>query len=205
MLTDILQPVVYIAKGSHAMYPRTGAIDHTIPNYNSKLPFLLVDYCNKGQRYDPLEASYNYTYKPEAEDMIRRASRTSSPADIIGEFEEITQNPTCPSWLKFRGHWGDKEYPRIDPRQTALLSFQRYVDGPTGPAFKDLARKKVWPANSHAWGQRIRTSLDKSTSLKDWFQSWRWTCVGLRKVGWRVKGKPKRVDVDGQAVEQAEK
>lgn len=62
--TDKVQPVLYVAKGSHAIYPKEGAIDHTFPNANSEIPFLLVDYCNKGPRYDPLHSSYMYMYSP---------------------------------------------------------------------------------------------------------------------------------------------
>lgn len=54
------------------------------------------------------------------------------------------------NWLAFTGHWGDKRYPHDDKSQSCFLSidaFCRYTDGPTGPAFKQLQRKKVCPDN----------------------------------------------------------
>jgi hypothetical protein len=199
-----LQPVLYIAKGSHAIYAKTGAIDHTIPNFNTELPFLLVDYCDKGPKLDPLLTSHTYSYTPQSKAVTKKAPKSPNPTDTIGTFKELTPHSAHPDWLLFRGHWGDKQYKDDDPRQQGLLSFHKFSDGPTGPAFKDLGREKVWPANSHAWGQRIRTSLDGRTALKDVLARWGWTCLGVGKAGFRVKGKPTRVDVSGNPVERAE-
>ena len=51
-------------------------------------------------------------------------------------------------WLAFNGHWGDKQYPDNDPDQSCFLGIDalcKYTNGPTGPAFKQLQRKKVCP------------------------------------------------------------
>lgn len=51
-------------------------------------------------------------------------------------------------WLAFTGRWGDKQYPDNDPDQFCFLGIDalcKYTNGPTGPAFKQLQRKKVCP------------------------------------------------------------
>ncbi|KAF1354131.1 hypothetical protein EJ07DRAFT_182773 [Lizonia empirigonia] len=140
------RPVLYVAKGSHAIYPKEGAIDHTFPNANSEIPFLLVDYCNKGPRYDPLHSSFMYMYSLPESPLPKTVQR----AEVPGYLEPLAPTTLPPGWLYFTGHWGDEAYPDDDPRQKNkdFLGFRRYGDGPTGPAFKGLERDEVWPANS---------------------------------------------------------
>ncbi|KAJ4399185.1 hypothetical protein N0V91_009642 [Didymella pomorum] len=177
------RPVLYIAKGSHAIYARQGNIDHTIPNFNTDLPFLLVDQCKAGPAYDPLFTSCVYSYDPAA----RR-------------FEALDASSPAPGWLLFNGHWGDASYPAGDSRQKSLVGFKKFGDGPTGPADKQLDRKRVWPDNSHAWGQMIRTSLDGRTRLRDQIKEWWWRVSAGEGKGMRVLGQPERVYADGTAV-----
>lgn len=183
--TDNLQPVLYIAKGSHAIYAREGQIDHTIPNFNTNLPFLLVDECQAGPKFDPLLASYVYSYNG----TFRNA--------IPGQFAGLNASSPQPGWLYFNGHWGDQAYPATDARQQALAGFRRYVDGPTGPVSKQLDRKRVWPENSHASGQLVRTSLDGRTRFADQLREWWWRAFGGEKKAMKIRGSPKRVFADG--------
>ncbi|KAF2625693.1 hypothetical protein BU25DRAFT_345322, partial [Macroventuria anomochaeta] len=189
------RPVLYIANGSHAIYARPGAIDHTIPNFNTEIPFLLVDYCNDGPLFDPLLTSYAYS--------CDLASVQGKETESMSPFEPLTSYTPAPGWLRFKGHWGDQAYPDDDPRQkgNGLLGFHKFGDGPTGPAFKALNRKRTWPENSHAAGQIIRTSLDGSTRLRDTLKTWGWNRFGRNKKAMKVMGKPKRVDVYGKTVE----
>ena len=53
-------------------------------------------------------------------------------------------NPKAPvEWLNYAGHWGDKHYPLSDKRQYRFAGQYHYVNGPTGPKFKNLGRKQV--------------------------------------------------------------
>ncbi|KAJ4992948.1 vacuolar protein sorting-associated protein 62 [Stagonosporopsis vannaccii] len=173
--------LVYAAKGSHAIYARAGSIDHTIPNLNTSLPFLLVDQCAAGPVFDPTLTSYVYSYTAPA------PSPRSLEVDERGTFAPLTPSSPSPAgWLYFAGRWGDETYPASDPRQSNLVTFHKFEGGPTGPAFKDLRRERVWPANSHAAGQLVRTSLDGSTRRAE------------KRM--EVQGQPRRVFVDGRDV-----
>lgn len=156
---------------------------------NLDKPFLLVDKCDKGALYDPLGSSYMYTY------ALDQHAPAQAPGDVEvpGFFDVVAPTNRLPGWLYFTGHWGDQEYPADDPRQKGkeLLQFRKYGDGPTGPAFKDLMRKKVWPAGQFAAGQKIKSSVSGGpwANLRDWVAKW---CNGPKLRG--------GVDVDGNAV-----
>ena len=68
-------------------------------------------------------------------------------------------------WLTFAGHWGDKRYPDNDPSQSCFLGIDalcKYTDGPTGPAFKQLQRKKVCPDSQETcvvWNVLVQRDL----------------------------------------------
>ncbi|KAF3035655.1 hypothetical protein E8E12_002050 [Didymella heteroderae] len=172
--------ILYVAKGSHAIYAREGDIDHTIPNFNTDLPFLLVDQCKAGPEFDPLLTSYLYSY-----------DRTNR------QFTGLNRSSLATGWLLFNGHWGDQEYPADDKRQQSFVGFLKYGDGPTGPADKQLDRKRVWPDNSHAWGQLVRTSLDGRTRLRDQLKEWWWRAFGRKEKAMKIKGEPSRAYADG--------
>jgi hypothetical protein len=56
--------------------------------------------------------------------------------------------PHAPTeWFYFAGHWGDKFYPLSDPRQYRFAGQYHYVNGPLGPRFKNLGRRKVCQGN----------------------------------------------------------
>ncbi|KAF2676542.1 hypothetical protein K458DRAFT_447452 [Lentithecium fluviatile CBS 122367] len=126
------RPLAHCANGSHALYATPGPHDHTIPNLNLPVPFLLVDETDTGPLYDPLPCSHFYTHNPQS-----------------SSFAPIHPTPAAPTaYLHFRGRWGDQEYPAGDRRQDDLAGNKKYVGGPTGPADKQLGRKEVWPENS---------------------------------------------------------
>jgi len=57
------------------------------------------------------------------------------------------------SYLYYRGKWGDERYPKSDKRQKDLFGqFHKYEGGPTGPAWKGIDRKNVWPQGT-GWVQ----------------------------------------------------
>ncbi|CAK1367099.1 putative vacuolar protein sorting-associated protein TDA6 [Cercospora beticola] len=115
------RPVVYSAIGSHAMYGTPGLHPYIIPFG------LLHDETDRGPLWDPAKNFQAYTYDPKNRTM--RAS---------------TLNPTSPvSWLHYAGHWGDKYYELSDPRQYRFAGQYHYVNGPTGPKFKNLGRSRV--------------------------------------------------------------
>lgn len=168
------RPIAYAANGSHALYATPGPHDHTIPNLNLPVKFLLVDETDDGPLYDPVPSSYCYSYAPS----------TST-------FTPIVPTPSAPTgFLRFKGRWGDQEYPDSDKRQDNLVGNKKYVGGPTGPADKQLDRKEVWPQNSFSKGQKIRTSLG-IVGFKAWFR-------GLNSFG--KKQKKTKVLVSGEVV-----
>ncbi|EME42194.1 carbohydrate-binding module family 18 protein [Dothistroma septosporum NZE10] len=115
------RPVIYSAIGSHAMYGTPGLQPYI-------LPFgLLHDETDRGPLWDPIlnVQSYTYDYK---EQKVRAS----------------TLNPNSPTgWFDYGGHWGDKYYPLSDPRQYRIAGQYHYVNGPTGPKFKNLGRRAV--------------------------------------------------------------
>lgn len=125
--SDGVRPVVYVAKGSHANYAITGKHSHVIPNLN--LPFgALEDYTDKGKRWDSVRSSWTYRFDAAS-----------------GAFTALDGGPV--EWLGFKGKWGDEAYPDSDKRQVDVFGQKKFVDGPTGPADKQLDRKDVCPDN----------------------------------------------------------
>ena len=88
---------------------------------------LLHDVTDRGPLWDPLLNSQAFTYDYNNDTL--RAS---------------TFSPSAPTeWFDFRGHWGDKFYPLSDPRQYRLAGQYHFVNGPIGPKYKHLNRRKV--------------------------------------------------------------
>lgn len=113
--------MIYSASGSHAMYPTPGIHPYL-------LPFgLLHDVTDRGPLWDPLLNSHAYTYD-FANDTLRAS----------------TVSPNAPTeWFFFNGHWGDKFYSLGDYRQYRFVGQYHYVNGPRGPRFKHLNRRKA--------------------------------------------------------------
>ncbi|KAJ5150928.1 uncharacterized protein N7482_010180, partial [Penicillium canariense] len=115
------RPVIYSAEGSHAMYAHTGVHEYILPWG------LLHDLTDRGPLWDPLLNVKGYTYDYDT-DFLRASTFT----------------PDAPTeWFYFKGHWGDKFYPLGDPRQYRFAGQYHYVNGPIGPRFKHLNRRKV--------------------------------------------------------------
>ncbi|KAL9104712.1 MAG: hypothetical protein Q9163_000390 [Psora crenata] len=115
------RPVVYSATGTHAMYATPGAHPYVLPLG------LLHDQTDRGPLWDPALNALTYTYD-HTTDTLRASNYTP-------------QAPT--EWFYFGGHWGDKFYPLNDKRQYGLVGEYHYVNGPLGPRFKHLGRRKV--------------------------------------------------------------
>lgn len=128
------RPVSYSARGSHANYAIPGRHDHTIPDLNSPVG-LILDYTSKGTLWDPTLSTYFYNYNVSSVNIGER-----------GVFESIANSPV--GAMRYRGRWGDQQYPDDDPRQERkFFGFSKYVSGPTGPQDKQLNREKICPNN----------------------------------------------------------
>ncbi|TKA67792.1 hypothetical protein B0A49_08119 [Cryomyces minteri] len=119
------RPVIYSATGTHAMYAVPGSHPYVLPWG------LLHDETDRGPLWDPLLNSHSYTYD-HVNDTLRASNHT----------------PLAPTnWFYFNGHWGDKSYPLSDSRQYRFAGQYHYVNGPLGPRFKNLGRKRVCQGN----------------------------------------------------------
>lgn len=88
---------------------------------------LLHDQTDRGPLWDPLYNTHSYTYNYKTD--VLRAS---------------TISPTSPTeWFYFNGRWGDKFYALGDKRQYRFAGQYHYVNGPLGPRFKHLGRRKM--------------------------------------------------------------
>jgi hypothetical protein len=115
------RPVIYSATGTHAMYATPGTHPYVLPWG------ILHDMTDRGPLWDPTLNSHSYTYDYKA-DHLRSSNLT----------------PSAPTeWFHYGGHWGDKFYPLGDKRQYRFAGQYHYVNGPYGPKFKNLARKKI--------------------------------------------------------------
>jgi hypothetical protein len=115
------RPVIYSAYGTHAMYAVPGTHPYILPWG------ILHDVTDRGPLWDPTLNSHSYTYDFKNETL--RSSNYTPNAPI--------------GWFDFAGHWGDKFYPLGDKRQYRFAGQYHYVNGPLGPKFKHLGRKKI--------------------------------------------------------------
>jgi hypothetical protein len=139
------------------------------------LPFkILHDTTDRGPLWDPLRNLFAYHYNTTlAGDSdrniwsVRGENLPSAPASnaefLTSDFqtknpwynpendpETLTPSSLTPnaptSWFYFRGHWGDKNFNKTDPRQYEVLGEKAYVSGPMGPRWKALGRRMVCPS-----------------------------------------------------------
>ena len=115
------RPIIYSATGTHAMYATPGLHPYVLPWG------ILHDETDKGPLWDPALNSHMFRYDHK-NDILRSSNLT----------------PKAPTgWFFFAGHWGDKFYPLGDKRQYRFAGQYHYVNGPLGPRFKNLGRKKI--------------------------------------------------------------
>lgn len=103
------------------MYPTPGIHEYVLPWG------LLHDQTDRGPLWDPLLNLHSYTYDYKVDAL--RAS-TISPMSPI-------------KWFYFNGRWGDKFYSLGDKRQYRFGGQYHYGNGPLGPRFKHLGRRKM--------------------------------------------------------------
>ena len=116
------------------------------------LPFgILHDTTDRGPLWDPALNTHAYTYNYKSD--VLRAS---------------TDSPYAPtSWFYFAGKWGDKFYELGDKRQYRFAGQYHYVNGPLGPRFKNLGRKKICQGRDEDPCE-IRNWLDGPKKEKRW-------------------------------------
>ncbi|OQN96073.1 hypothetical protein B0A48_17873 [Cryoendolithus antarcticus] len=115
------RPVVYSATGTHAMYGTPGLQPYVLPWG------ILHDQTDRGPLWDPALNARSFVYNATTHAVL---PSTLNPAAPVG-------------WFNYAGHWGDKYYPLSDPRQYRFAGQYHYVNGPTGPKFKNLGRGEV--------------------------------------------------------------
>lgn len=137
------RPVVYSAVGSHAMYAQPGLHPYILPWG------MLHDQTDRGPLWDPAMNAKSFLY-----DYHDRSIRTS------------TRNPKAPtSWFNYAGHWGDKYYALNDPRQYRFAGQYHYVNGPSGPKFKNLARQHVCQGGEKCHIRDWASDIDRARRL----------------------------------------
>lgn len=135
------------------MYPTPGTHSYV-------LPFgLLSDHTAHGPLWDPLLNAHFYTYAYKTDTLL---SATTNPNSPVG-------------WFHFAGHWGDKFYQLSDERQYRFAGQYHYVNGPLGPKFKNLGRKRVCgggdddPCEIKNWrGERKEKVEVKEKEFQQW-------------------------------------
>lgn len=117
-----------------------------------------MDYCDAGQRWDPVSSAFFYRLDPSDSRLTRIFTEGQTPPP------DYSLNST--SFLYFSGLWGDFQYPDDHPRQKTVPYFglKRFVSGPTGPMSKQLIRKGLFPDHRETkswiqWGVGIFMSL----------------------------------------------
>jgi hypothetical protein len=160
------RPVLFSARGSHAMYATPG-------NHPYILPFgLLADVTDRGPMWDPAQNYLAYHYNTS---VTHHADAKSFGVPTIQQVKDTlqpaAQNPKAPiGWWWYAGHWGDKFYELGDFRQWRFVGQYHYVNGPFGPRFKNLGRSKVCQSRG--------SCMIQSTLKGDGKRSW----LGKRSV-----------------------
>lgn len=159
------RPILYSAKGSHAMYATPGTHPYI-------LPFgLLADVADKGPLWDPAlnyiayHMNTSLTHGADAYSPISEVPNTPSAHQVEFSIQPALDNPDAPlGWWMFAGHWGDKFYTLGDLRQWRFVGQYHYVNGPYGPRWKNLGRSKVCQSHGSC---TILKSLD-GDGKRDW-------------------------------------
>ncbi|KAE8336211.1 hypothetical protein BDV24DRAFT_168461 [Aspergillus arachidicola] len=142
------RPVIYSALGTHAMYATPGIHDYILPWG------LLHDQTDRGPLWDPLLNSHSYTYDYDNDTLLASTFSPDSPTE----------------WFYYNGHWGDKFYPLGDHRQYRFAGQYHYVNGPLGPRFKHLDRRKVCQGPDEGTCV-IKNYIGEHTRAKRWLST----------------------------------
>lgn len=169
--THPLRPLSYSANGTHANWATVGSHEHLIPDIDVP-DGPALDYTSAGTLWDPTLSAYYYAveFPADADANSTNATFTAyaqpagtssfSPA-YCSSYNNASNGGTdggsCAGsahvpvdFLSFLGQWGDKQYPKSDPRQVDFLDLGvefKYTDGPNGVIFKGLNRREVCPDN----------------------------------------------------------
>ncbi|CAH0045708.1 unnamed protein product [Clonostachys solani] len=152
------RPTVYSAHGSHANYAKPGDNIHDVA---------LIDWCNKGKKWDPVLSAYFFKYHKNNETLTTLNSpdkKNSGPP---------AHNFT--SLFYYNGIWGDDQLLDSDPRQDHVpkFGFPRFLDGPQGPKYKQIVRKEIYP-NRRPKKTWIEFSAGMFMTVYPWaLQGWR--------------------------------
>ncbi|KAI5965907.1 VPS62 [Candida pseudojiufengensis] len=131
---DPRHPIIFSARGTHANYPSVGQHPHDLP-YD-----ILSDFTDRGPLWNPSKNYLGYTYDGK---YVFPALNNSNPKYIGREW-------SYDNWLNYKGHWGDKQLPNADKRQTySFIGGYKYIDGPTGPLRKNVLR--IVPCERSKW------------------------------------------------------
>jgi hypothetical protein len=140
------------------VYATPGVHNHDDGDNVLSTPGLVNDYTDEGHIWDPIQSAYWYKMSPVSSTTpATNGTGTThqngpSTRDIaaLGSFTPYNGHSPV-GFLYFKGRWGDYQFADDDPRQEKLeilsLKFYKWVSGPEGPAFKNLARKNPWQAD----------------------------------------------------------
>lgn len=184
------RPVVYSAKGTHAMYATPGIQAYILPFA------ILHDTTSRGPLWDPTLnlQSYYYTSPTTSDDRrmtgldedlddyttLAPSFPLDRPDSSAGTITPTAANLEAPiSWFHYRGRWGDAELPKSDKRQyhAPIVGEKAFVDGPRGPRFKGLGRTDVCPL--HITGCKLNGTIAPRLWLINWMYNWVWIWGGF--------------------------
>lgn len=127
-------PIIFSARGTHANYVSVGQHPHDLPYA------ILSDFTDRGALWNPTKNYLSYTYD----------GNKVYPGKTNRNSHHVNRELSYHNWLKFAGHWGDRQIPDDDERQHYwFIGGHRYIDGPTGPLSKNLLR--IQPCERHKW------------------------------------------------------
>ncbi|KAF4890928.1 putative vacuolar protein sorting-associated protein TDA6 [Colletotrichum fructicola] len=107
----------------------------------------LVDYCDEGEKWDPVLSAYFYRFHADSFTVTRIEPPEQS-------FPKLASDANLTSLFYYTGRWGDLQWPDSDPRQETVPRFglKRFESGPTGPRRKHLVRKGLKPDHRRKMG-----------------------------------------------------
>ncbi|KAJ0275682.1 hypothetical protein COL940_008696 [Colletotrichum noveboracense] len=144
-ITQVLEPLDRLVKGPKAASGMHFG-DH-IGDWLQVHNAALVDYCDEGEKWDPVLSAYFYRFHADSFTVTRiEPPEQSSP--------KLPLDANLTSLFYYTGRWGDLQWPDSDPRQETVPRFglKRFESGPTGPRHKHLVRKGLKPDHRRKMG-----------------------------------------------------